>query len=362
MVGINAPVNFIYAEELLVSIIITTYNRVDALRETLKALSNQTIAPDQYEILVADDGSTDGTSEMLAQCELPCVLKAFRAAKNGGISAGRNLAIPHARGTFIIFVSDDLIVPASFIQTHLDTREKYPGCWVVGGFQQLDSLTETPFGRYLDDLEKYFEEMRKSKQLGPNVWEMTYPTARNLSMRRSDFELTGLFDEQFRSGCEDQDLAHQAMPHGIKFIYNDTITSLHNDQAGDFKRYCRTQQRFAHDTVFYIAKYPTIHGNAPLVHVNNPISSKDSLKLKVKKIIKRILIIKPATKAIEIFIALAEKLRLPEALLYRFYEVTIGIYIFRGWREGLESLRIREEERKALTESGPTPNEKLSNA
>lgn len=357
----NAPVNFIHAEKLLVSVIITTYNRVDALRETLKALGNQTISPDRYEILVTDDGSTDGTSEMLAQCELPCALKAFRATKNGGISAGRNLAIPHARGKFIIFVSDDLIVPENFIQTHLDTHEKYPKSWVVGGFQQLDSLTGTPFGRHLDKLEKSFEERRKSKQLGPNVWEMIYPTARNLSMQRSDFELTGLFDEQFRSGCEDQDLATQAEPYGIKFIYNDTITSLHNDQAGDFKRYCHTQRRFAHDTVFYCAKYPAVHGDAQLVHVNGPISSRDPLKLKVKKIIKRVLIIKPATKAVELFIALAERLRVPEAWLYRLYEITIGIYIFRGWREGLESLRLKEEKRKSLIESGPTPNEKLSN-
>src|SRR5215467_13335165 len=191
---------------LLASVIITTYNRRDALIETLVALGNQTIAPDSYEVIVVDDGSPDRTFEVASLVDLPCRLNVLRQPRNLGISAGRNLGIGNAEGRYLILLSDDLIVPDNFISTHVETLEAYPGCWVVGGIRQLDSVTHTPFGRYLDQLEKNWEEARKSAPLADNIWEMSWPTARNLSLPAEDLSRTGVFDEQFRSSCEDQDL------------------------------------------------------------------------------------------------------------------------------------------------------------
>ena len=96
-----------------------------------------------------------------------CFADVSREPENVGIAAARNIAIRHARGRYIIFVSDDLIVPENFIDSHVQTLERFPGYWVVGGFQQLDSLTGTPFGRYLDQLENSFEEARKAALAGP---------------------------------------------------------------------------------------------------------------------------------------------------------------------------------------------------
>jgi glycosyltransferase involved in cell wall biosynthesis len=110
--------------ELLASIIIPTYNHRDALMETLKALSRQTVPPDLYGVVVVvDDGSVDGTWEALKDVSLPCAVRASRQPAKRGISAGRNLAILHARGRYSICVSDDLIVPESFIATHVETPE-----------------------------------------------------------------------------------------------------------------------------------------------------------------------------------------------------------------------------------------------
>lgn len=326
---------------MLASIIITTYNRREALVETVKTLAKQTIPADRYEIVIVDDGSTDGTYEAISSLSTPCAVRCFRHFENRGISAGRNLAIRNAIGRYLILVSDDLLVPEDFIAKHLDTLERYPGWWVVGGFHQLESLTETPFGRYLDQLEKGYEEMRKAASVGVDLWELSCPTARNLSLPRADLDRTGIFDEQFRNSCEDQDLAHRAKLVGIRFLYNAGITCLHNDQVSQIKRCCWQQERFAHETVLLVDKYPAIHGHCELARKNGYASRDDKTSILIKKISKSVMSSTPMLATIEAGILLAERLRLSEDRLFRLYRALLGLYIFRGWRRGLETVKRR---------------------
>lgn len=323
-----------------VSVVITTYNRREALEATLKALAAQTVPPDDYEIVVVDDGSTDGTWKFLEECHLPYGLTRLRQPANAGISAARNRAIRAAVGGILVFVSDDLIVPREFLATHLHTLESFPGYWVVGGFRQLDSSTDTRFGRYLDTLEKGFEEGRKLRSLGPNLWEMSWPTARNLSVRRDEIERAGLFDEQFRNTCEDQDLTHRARAIGIGFLYNTEITCLYNDQSGDLKRYCEAQRRGARDTVRFCAKYPAEHGQTPIARLNGFLAPGDGICGIARKLLKSFLATPLMTVVLERVIGLAER-TLDDASLHRCYRVLIGLYIFRGWREGLRQEGLR---------------------
>src|SRR5690242_5757408 len=113
--------------DVLVSVVISTYNRCTALPPTLAALGRQTIPPEHYEILIVDDGSTDATMEVLSKASLACNFRVFRQPKNLGVSAGRNVAIREARGRHLVFMSDDLIVPEDFLAVHLDTLSQFPG-------------------------------------------------------------------------------------------------------------------------------------------------------------------------------------------------------------------------------------------
>jgi len=323
---------------MLASVVISTYNRAGALSTTLEALARQDIPPDEYEVLVVDDGSTDSTSDTLAAADVPYSLRTYRLPFNRGVSAGRNVGLRDAVGRYVIMISDDLIVPMDFITSHVDTLVRFPGTWVVGGFTQLDSLTETPFGRFLDELEQQFQRGRLGRRLADNVYEMGAPTARNLSLPRSDLDRVGLFDERFRVTCEDQDLAQRATDHGIRFIYNASIECIHNDQAAHPARYCRFQQLGARDTARLCDKYPELHGRAPIVRACGYIGRNDGLLLAARKLAKQILSTPPGLRTIGSLIRNAERQAVPEFLLDRSYRSLIGLYTFRGFREGLREV------------------------
>ena len=106
---------------MLVSVVIPTYNRLPILQQCLRALEAQLpLDPgDDFEVVLVDDGSTDGTVEWIQQeaAELPHVR--LICQENGGPAIGRNLGVDHANGEVIIFIDSDLVVVPDFLQHHL---------------------------------------------------------------------------------------------------------------------------------------------------------------------------------------------------------------------------------------------------
>src|SRR5690242_3196573 len=90
-----------------VSVIVPTYNRAAFLPQTLRSILSQTSPV--YEIVVVDDGSTDGTEAVLA--EFKGAVKYIKIV-NGGVCAARAVGLAHATGDWIAFCdSDDLWLP-----------------------------------------------------------------------------------------------------------------------------------------------------------------------------------------------------------------------------------------------------------
>jgi glycosyltransferase involved in cell wall biosynthesis len=96
------------------SIVVITYNRATMLAQCLDALLDQEGAP-SHEILVIDDGSTDGT-DGLPQLKATGVRHAW--APNAGRSAARNRGIAEAAGTWLVYVDSDVLVTPGFMRGH----------------------------------------------------------------------------------------------------------------------------------------------------------------------------------------------------------------------------------------------------
>ena len=105
------------------SVIIPTHNRKNILFKTLKALNNQTYSADNFEIIIINDGSTDGTEEMINNFDSnPNIL--YKYIEQSGPAGARNRGIEICNGNIVIFIDDDIIVNSEFIDSHVETQQK----------------------------------------------------------------------------------------------------------------------------------------------------------------------------------------------------------------------------------------------
>ncbi|MHC4952028.1 MAG: glycosyltransferase family 2 protein, partial [Planctomycetota bacterium] len=106
----------------LVSVIIPTYNRQVHVIEAIDSVLSQTLA--DFEVLVIDDGSTDGTAEAVRAIDDPRIRYFYK--DNGGVSSARNMGIDKAQSRYVAFLdSDDLYTP-EYLETMVSSLEDNP--------------------------------------------------------------------------------------------------------------------------------------------------------------------------------------------------------------------------------------------
>ena len=121
----------------LITVGVSTFNRKTYLRESLKSLENQTFR--DFEIIVADDGSTDGTQEMI-RMEFPEVRYFYQ--ENQGDAAAKNKVADHARGRYLVFNdSDDLFLPDALERLYAPLANDPDRC-SYGQYITIDSTGE----------------------------------------------------------------------------------------------------------------------------------------------------------------------------------------------------------------------------
>ena len=109
---------------MLISVVIPVYNKRKSIRRTVESVLNQTYK--DYELLVVDDGSTDGSMDELNSIKdsrLKCFYK-----KNSGVSDTRNYAMEKASGDIVAFLDGDDLWHSEFIESMLNIILICPSC------------------------------------------------------------------------------------------------------------------------------------------------------------------------------------------------------------------------------------------
>jgi glycosyltransferase involved in cell wall biosynthesis len=190
------------------SVIIPTYNRLPILKKCLTALEHQnyTASVQNYEVILVDDGSTDGTLEWLQnhQQDFPHV-RCFEQPHQGP-AAARNLGIEKAEGDTIIFIDSDLVVTETFLQAHAQT--------LVEAAKNNDRIFT--YGRVINtcNFENPTNEPYKITD-----FSAAYFATGNVAIARHWLLEAGLFDTRFQLyGWEDLELGVRLKKLGLTLI------------------------------------------------------------------------------------------------------------------------------------------------
>jgi len=182
------------------SVVIPTYNRRDVLRKCLMALFDQTYPSDCYEVVLVDDGSTDGTEEMVKSLRPTCEFIYLKQENKRQAAATRNLGIRRAAGKIVIFIDSDIISSRELVAGHIEFHRRSENLIVQGPVIHTADL-ENPSSQRprLRDISRAF-----------------FCTS-NVSVGRKHLLEAGLFDESFKeSGWEDHELGFRLRKLGLR--------------------------------------------------------------------------------------------------------------------------------------------------
>ena len=204
--------NTVVGETVYFSVVIPTYNRLPILQKCLRALEVQELAENtaitSYEIVLVDDGSTDGTLVWLAERKEEFPHVRWFEQDHSGPSAARNLGVEQALGDTIIFIDSDLVVLENFLQAHADA--------LMQGQNKLGS----------DRLFTYGAVINTSNFANPTAepykitdFSAAFFATGNVAIAKHWLLEAGLFDTSFQLyGWEDLELGVRLKKLGLQLI------------------------------------------------------------------------------------------------------------------------------------------------
>jgi glucosyl-dolichyl phosphate glucuronosyltransferase len=205
------------------TIAVCTRNRAHVLQRCLASLDSQVVDTDEIEVLVVDNGSTDGTSEVLRSWEQNGQLRRAVREPRVGLSNARNTALAVSDREVVIFVDDDALTPPVFGHAHLAAYEPAASVGAVGGPVGLT----WPAGRptwIIDELTEWYSALDLGDAAGPYP-NPHGPYGTNMSVWRMAAIDVGGFDPRLgRSrrnlmSCEERDLSRRLVKQGWAIRY-----------------------------------------------------------------------------------------------------------------------------------------------
>ncbi|QSB16412.1 glycosyltransferase [Natronosporangium hydrolyticum] len=222
-------------KEPKVSVVVPTYNREDMLRLTLTSLSDQTLPTEDFEVIVADDGSSDGTSDVVRSFDHRLRLKytfqddlGFRAA------AARNAGARLADAPILVFLDTGVQAAPGLVGGHARAAEhrhtiigytygSQSDTKLTGLAQSMTKLTPQEVrSRFLENWSFHDSRHFLFGPVGFDVNRYAVPWlllwSLNFSIQSADFWSAGGFDEDFCDwGMEDLELGYRLHKQGTRF-------------------------------------------------------------------------------------------------------------------------------------------------
>ena len=244
---------------LRVSVVVPTHNRKEKLLACLDALAHQSVLAHEFEVVVVDDGSTDGTKEALDGSRFPFQLRYYSQASTGP-GAARNRGIEQAAGEIVLFIGDDILADERLIEEHLlaHAASPDPGTAILGHIDWPTSMTPNGVMEYVCGdamLQFAYSYIPQARALDHRFFYTS-----NISLKRQfllDAADAGIrFDPCFRHAAfEDSEFAFRLIPRGLRIRYEERARGVH-DHWMDLDSFARREFGAGEMAVIFYRKHP----------------------------------------------------------------------------------------------------------
>jgi len=241
------------------SIVIPTFNRLADLRRVVDAVSTQEVPRGSvFEVVVVDDGSSDGTWDWLQRRSNDPNLICRRQA-NSGPATARNLGAMTAGGEVVLFLGDDTVPQPSWLLAHLEEHRLFggDGPLAVLGYTTFPAEIETPFQRFINEDGAQFG-YRLIEQ--PRSVPFNFFYTSNISLPRELLLSNGGFREDFPAAAwEDIEFAYRATASGMRLCYQPRARCIHHHRIRP-RTFCLRQRTSGRSAAIFARLHPELSG------------------------------------------------------------------------------------------------------
>jgi GT2 family glycosyltransferase len=205
------------SDGLLISVVIPTHERAELLERCLQSLTTQTLPRSQFEVVVVDDGSSDGTASVCERLGEDLPLRCFRIERSG-TAAAKNLGLFASRAPLVLFFDDDDLADPALLAAHLEAHRAHPeeSVAVLGYTTWAPDLEITPLMEYVTEVGQY---LFSYPSIGDGqMLDFTYFWVGRSSCKRSFLTQHGTFDQELQT-MEDVELGYRLSRHGLRVFH-----------------------------------------------------------------------------------------------------------------------------------------------
>lgn len=224
----------------------------------LAALEQQSLAKERFEVIVIDDGSTDGTERLCQGLSMSFPLVYLRQ-HNAGAGAARKLGSEVARGKYLLLFNDDTIATPELLAEHLRAQHEFSPkrCTVLGDYRYPTEAGKRALTSFLATRPFLFPQVNMKAGFYRESW---YFIASNLSIRREAVLGVGSFDPQFRV-AEDTELGARLEQDGYRTRYHPKALAWHDHLMFTTADLIKRARAYAPADLLLFKKHPRLLGS-----------------------------------------------------------------------------------------------------
>jgi glycosyltransferase involved in cell wall biosynthesis len=205
------------------SVLIATHDRRDLLRRCLAALERQSLDPSEFEVIVADDGSTDGSAAMVEELDSSLRIRVVELEKLGR-SGALNAALDVAVADVCVFLDDDVIASPGLVAAYLEAHRKKPMTLGIGALTQRPPDARDWYAHaFARAWNHHYAELAERDA----HWTDCY--GGNVSAPRKELIALGGFSTEL-TAAEDFDIGFRLCRRGCTATFLPKAHGIHDDQ------------------------------------------------------------------------------------------------------------------------------------